>query len=1093
VLIACWLALAAFPFAAHWAASRQPVAPAAELDGPAPVAGGPRMRTLPALTPDSPIVEAVSQARAATDPRTTRAAIASALGTLFDRGERDALLRFMATAGDDVMYGFGGSGAGAVGGGYPFRFGAVDRVLDRALPPALDATRRAAANDLGALLMVAAARYPDAGRLVGADDLAFAVLHRARADGSCLPQLNLALLVAADPWAWQETRELVAAERACPDDPTALWLRGQVLSRGVAYGGDPDPSLTVFRRLQERFPGSPAGWSGEADTELRLAYSAAADQPFTARVRFRRALALYRRAEGLGGDAGLPAGTARALAGLGRHGEAAAAQARALARAPGAARLQARHVEYLERDGDFGRAAEAAERFAAAPRFPDAWAQFPGADAGEKRWAFDEDALDPLSLGADRLMAVYFAVAPRVPATDGPGAAVNDLAFVPEFRPVAGVTGHDRWCPAWSHRRDLILAGRAGEALAGMPARFRDVRPHRSAEDCEGAPDASVLLLTALAQLEAGDLDGAIARMRTRTRTPFETLQQARQDLWRFSGKLDRAQNATEEWMRARPDDVTAATRAGEVAFLAEDYDRAAGLFERAVRHAWSSSGEITPAEAEARLKLGTALELAGRLPEARAELAASDEVASRLLGRDDLGSGARGQAWFTSYYARLQGGDAELRARRYGAAAELYAAALERRDDPLEEIRATADRRPEVLENNRALVQAQLGLGTSAIDAARRAVEADPANPLFRLTEAFAWQRLGRADAAIASYRRAVAAEPQLPEAWNDLGVTLAEAGRRAEAVEAFRRAVGVKPDYAFAWFNLGVGLEHGAPHDALAAQGAFARAIRADADLRTRRHDYVAADGPYITTLDLSKPLPPRWDLAEAEHRTPVIAVGLALALLLGLRAGRSLASSGLGADAHRWLELVRDLLAKAPQPLRFTSAAAAVVVTLAVFSWSLLRSEGATVTTVMLQLAGLGTLIAIVMRARVLAARRAGVELRQRGWTPGMAVGAGAAAFGLAWAPLPVAQPSKSSSTVHWIGPVLAGCTALVLLVLGALTDVPLTTSLGAGGLVMAASMLVPIEPLDGGFIGKSTAGVTANLALLGGALFVLLGLS
>jgi hypothetical protein len=70
---------------------------------------------------------------------------------------------------------------------------------------------------------------------------------------------------------------------------------------------------------------------------------------------------------------------------------------------------------------------------------------------------------------------------------------------------------------------------------------------------------------------------------------------------------------------------------------------------------------------------------------------------------------------------------------------------------------------------------------------------------------------------------------------------------------------------------------------------------------------------------------------------------------------------------------------------------------------------------------------------------------------------------------------------------------GGTAFVLLVLGTLTEVPLTTSLGAAALVMAASLLVPVEPLDGGFIAQGTAGLAANLALLGGALFVLLGLS
>ena len=70
----------------------------------------------------------------------------------------------------------------------------------------------------------------------------------------------------------------------------------------------------------------------------------------------------------------------------------------------------------------------------------------------------------------------------------------------------------------------------------------------------------------------------------------------------------------------------------------------------------------------------------------------------------------------------------------------------------------------------------------------------------------------------------------------------------------------------------------------------------------------------------------------------------------------------------------------------------------------------------------------LIVIVLRSRVLVARRAGVTMRQRGWTPGIVVGLGAAAAGLGWAPLPVVETDSPAPAVHWIGPVVTGAAAL-----------------------------------------------------------------
>ena len=135
-----------------------------------------------------------------------------------------------------------------------------------------------------------------------------------------------------------------------------------------------------------------------------------------------------------------------------------------------------------------------------------------------------------------------------------------------------------------------------------------------------------------------------------------------------------------------------------------------------------------------------------------------------------------------------------------------------------------------------------------------------------------------------------------------------------------------------------------------------------------------------------------------------------GLALALLFGLQFGRSALAPGMGREAKRWLELGRDALARLPSALTSTTAGIAVAATVAVFLLPLLRSRDRSSTSVLLLGLGVIALVAMVMRSRVLVARQAGVTLRQRGWPPGIAVGLGAAAFGLGWAPLPVAETDR-----------------------------------------------------------------------------------
>jgi hypothetical protein len=167
-------------------------------------------------------------------------------------------------------------------------------------------------------------------------------------------------------------------------------------------------------------------------------------------------------------------------------------------------------------------------------------------------------------------------------------------------------------------------------------------------------------------------------------------------------------------------------------------------------------------------------------------------------------------------------------------------------------------------------------------------------------------------------------------------------------------------------------------------------------------------------------------------------------------------------------------------------------ALAATAAVLAWPAVHSD-ASLTSIVLLLLGIAALSTIVLRARLMAARALGVDLRQRGWAPGIVAAVGATLMGAGWAPLPVADTSREARVVHWIGPLAAALTGIVLLALGIWLAVPATTSLGTVGLVMAASLLVPIKPLDGGFLGEGVLTLVTNVLVVAVGVLVVLGVT
>ena len=582
---------------------------------------------------------------------------------------------------------------------YPYRFPRLERVLPARFAPA----QVAAATDLGAKLTLLAASRPKAAARGAA---AYAVLDRARAGGACNPALDVLLLVAADTNT-QDARiadEGARARRACPGDPTPAWLLGQIQSQLAVPAADdpmnPAAAATTFAGLVRDFPGSAAAWSGEADALVRQALATRSDRPWVARHRYEQALARYRRAARIAPGPEIEMGIARALAGLGRHREAADVEGRAVAHLPGVQLPLAQLVVYREGAHRWAAAARAADALSRTPvRRPTAL--FPAPKGEDVR---TEDAYGPLSLGARAApLSVRLGHPIRPTGTVGGGAAgptgpggggggggvsVSDLTFLPALRPGPD-TALKPWCPGFAQARDRLLAGHPVDPRDLIPADGFAPAPGSGKGCGHEDPDTQA----GIARIEAGDVRAAAN----------PKLQDARQNLWRWAGEYGRAERAAGEWA-ARTDGYRALQRLGEIEFLRHHYDDAARHFAAASRRARARTGDPTGDEALALLDRGAALLAAGRHDEGEDALRAADDMASRLFPASrHPGTDRRdGRLAAISYYARDQLADAAREARSLPAAADGYAAAREW-VRPLQNLHAPFH--PEQLENNSAIV----------------------------------------------------------------------------------------------------------------------------------------------------------------------------------------------------------------------------------------------------------------------------------------------------------------------------------------------------------------------------------------------------
>jgi tetratricopeptide (TPR) repeat protein len=417
-------------------------------------------------------------------------------------------------------------------------------------------------------------------------------------------------------------------------------------------------------------------------------------------------------------------------------------------------------------------------------------------------------------------------------------------------------------------------------------------------------------------------------------------------------------------------------------------------------------------------------------------------------------------------------------------AAVEDYAAAQERLPLAWDDIQII----PGVLHNNHALAELALNQNDNAHIHTKAALNTDPGNPIFLLTAAAAAEQKGDA-AATDLNTAALRSDPTAFPAANNLGVELARQGRTREAGTAFRQAVGARDDYPIGWFNLGVLYSSRGPLYLPLAQGAFGRAFELDPALQDRPRELVLDEHVYQTDLDLSKPLPPDWALADVERRQPLAALGLLGGLALAIGLSRAV-TGNTHADITKSLAVAAQSIQRFRPLGRRRHAGWAIAATVVAFTIPAALSGRAGPTATAAYTLAVLFLVAGIVALRQLLAARWSARPVHRAWPPSLPVGILTGLIGVPWGAGPYVRAPRRAARIHFAGPVSLAALSALLLLETAWLHVPLTRAIAIAAMTMTMSMLLPLKPLDGAVLGKT--GTFVGLGAIAAALLVLLGL-
>ena len=167
-------------------------------------------------------------------------------------------------------------------------------------------------------------------------------------------------------------------------------------------------------------------------------------------------------------------------------------------------------------------------------------------------------------------------------------------------------------------------------------------------------------------------------------------------------------------------------------------------------------------------------------------------------------------------------------------------------------------------------------------------------------------------------------------------------------------------------------------------------------------------------------------------------------------------------------------------------------ATIATVAVLTWPLATSGGATWEADTLLAAAVLLMVAVYMRIHLVLSRPAETQLRHQTTVPPLGMPPWPRYAHLAFAPLPVAEAQEDHHRHRrWMAPLVIGVTGVCLLIIGRLTEVPSARAFGAAALVITSSALLPIAPSDGAYLEGRLPALMASGALLIVSSLLLLG--
>lgn len=211
----------------------------------------------------------------------------------------------------------------------------------------------------------------------------------------------------------------------------------------------------------------------------------------------------------------------------------------------------------------------------------------------------------------------------------------------------------------------------------------------------------------------------------------------------------------------------------------------------------------------------------------------------------------------------------------------------------------------------------------------------------------------------------------------------------------------------------------------------GEVAQAQALEPALTSRVYQPIADNTLYISHLDLSKLLPPKWTFAASQSRAPLAAAGLSAILFLAIGLARSLSGRTSSAvKPEQWLPFIAYLGKRMPRQRWLVAPELALIATAACLLWPLHSGPSGGWPSVVAFALGIVILCTVVMRVRQIAASRTTLNLTQETWMPGVWLGLVLAAAGLGWAPLPVVRAKAKAIAVHWAGPTAVAALAIAL---------------------------------------------------------------